>query len=787
MDAEIQITKADNLPLESKYHSLEERINGEKIDLLYVQSPYGIFAQALIAIFLSFAFRDIIPEQALVFWLIYMSLILVLSSTVIVWYKINRNKLSMLTWLTLISILIFLAGLGWGIAASLLMPPNDIIHQTVIIIIILGLTAGSLTFLSAYLFTFCLYFFPIFIPLSIWLVLQDNTYNILTICNFIYIPTIVITCYFANKFLDRTIRLSQKNINLDSVNQLLEKRVHQRTQELEKSLAITESTLEASTDAILVVNNEGFVEYFNEHCVNLLNPENRPDKSTHISALLHCLVKQILVPSNFLSAIKQLNSNPEADLSDKINLANGKVIEWFSKPHRMRKLTIGRVWIFRDITHRKRMEDQLAYQADHDILTGLSNRTGIYDRIHEGIRYAKANSTNLIILFLDLDNFKLINDNLGHHTGDLLLQKIAQLLIDETRETDTIARFGGDEFIIMFFSNDTANAEILSQKILMMISKPIQLLNHEIVVTASIGICIGPKDGEDAMTLLKNADMAMYSAKAMGKNSFKRYDASIKERNKQNLETQMELRNALASNQFFLLYQPIINLKTNKIIGAETLIRWKHPTRGIILPLDFIPIAEESNIILSMGEWVFRNACLQNKAWQNQGYEPITIAINVSGVQLLREGFLDMVELSLTDSGLSPQYVDIELTESTIMNNTTHTMQTLYHLKNLGIQLSIDDFGTGYSSLNYLRDFPVSKLKIDRVFIDRCISNENDASIIKAIIAMGHSFKIKVLAEGIETEEQLCFLKEAHCDEGQGYYYGKPMTAKMLSKWLEKK
>lgn len=430
------------------------------------------------------------------------------------------------------------------------------------------------------------------------------------------------------------------------------------------------------------------------------------------------------------------------------------------------------------------MEERLNYQASHDLLTGLPNRTLLYDRIQQSIAYAKRYNTRLYLLFLDIDNFKLINDNLGHHIGDVLLKTIANRLKSDIRESDTVSRFDGDEFAILFVTNKYSNVLQLSQKILATIAEPIQLKKQEIVVTSSVGACIYPKDGRDATTLLQHAELAMYIAKNQGGNNFKIYNNSMKKQSEKNLAMQIELRKGLANNQFFLLYQPTINLQSGKIIGVEALVRWRHPKQGILHPLQFIPIAEESKIIILLGAWVFRNACLQNKAWQDKGLPPIHMAINVSGIQLGRANFFELVTQALEESQLEPRYVEIELTESIIMNDKHQNLQTLKRLKEIGVNLTIDDFGTGYSCLNYLKEFPVNKLKIDQSFVRHCISDTNDASLVEAIIAMGHGLKLKVLAEGIETDEQLQFLIQCQCDEGQGFFYGEPMNAESFAQIL---
>lgn len=767
-----------------KQDPLANRIRSDQIRLLYEQNPFGIAAQCFAAVFLTIALWKVAPSPLLISWLLYMLLLSTLWLINAICHHVKENLLSEESWLFLFAVFTFLSGCGWGIAGSLLMPVENLVHQTFVVILIFGMTAGSISFFSPVIAIYSLFLLPTFIPFTIWLFLQGGIYIILGFCGLVYIPIIFASCYYTNKFLLTSLSLRYKNINLDLLNQLLEKRVANRTSELEKSLALTKSTLESTTEGLLVVDLDGHIEYYNQKFTDMWQMSRKFIKTPDLQLFINEIFKQLKHPHVFLTNMDEMRANPKQERFDEIVSVNNNVFEWHAKPHRMHDKIVGRVWSFRDITMRKQMEQQLAYQANHDLLTGLPNRTLLYDRINQGIAHAKRDQTKLIMLFLDIDNFKLINDNLGHNAGDTLLQEIAKRLLLCTRESDTVARFGGDEFVILLIANTHKEIRLLSQRILARVTQPIELANHEIVVTASIGISIYPHDGTDAATLLKNADMAMYLAKNLGRNTFKLYHESIKHHAKKSLEMQIELRNALLHNEFYLLYQPTIDLRTGQITGVEALVRWKHPKRGIIHPLQFIPIAEESRIIIPLGEWILQNACLQNKDWQCNGLRPICMAINVSGVQIMRENFADLVEQSLANAQLSPQYVEIELTESTIMNDTAQNLYTLKRLKEIGIGLTIDDFGTGYSSLNYLKQFPVNKLKIDQSFVNDCINDQNDASIVETIIAMGHSLKLKVLAEGIETEEQLQFLQQCHCDEGQGFFYGQPMSPAAFAKLL---
>ncbi|KTC76843.1 EAL domain-containing protein [Legionella brunensis] len=761
------------------------KILGDQIRLLYDQNPFGITAQCGAALLLVVAIWSVTNHQMLFGWLIYMLLICILWFIVAISYKVKRMLYEPKTWLNLFAIFTFFSGCGWGFAGSILMPIESLVHQSFMVMLLFGITAGSLSFFSPVVSVYALFLFPAFIPFNIWLFWQGSIYILLGFCGLIYMPIVFISCYYSNKFLIHSLSLHYQNIDLDTLNQLLERLVSKRTRELEKSLAITKSTLESTAEGILVIDLKGKIEYFNQNFINMWKLPSEFNTKSDLFIFIDEILRQLRSPKEFLLKIDEIRENPEQESYHEVILNTENTFEWHSKPHKLRHTTVGYVWSFRDITLRKQMEKQLAYQANHDLLTGLPNRTLLYDRINQAIAYAKRYESQLAVFFLDIDNFKLINDNLGHNAGDILLQKIARRLILCTRQSDTVSRFGGDEFVILFILNEDDDITQLSQKILSRLVKPIQLINHEIVVNASIGASIFPFHGNDPATLLKNADMAMYIAKKE-RNNFRLFDETINEHTKKSLEMQMELRSALMSKEFYLLYQPTIDLRTGEIIGVEALVRWNHPTKGIIHPLEFIPTAEQSKIIIPLGEWIFSSACFQNKAWQKKGLRPLRLAVNVSGIQLLRDNFVEFIEFTLEHSQLDPQYIELELTESTIMDNKKQNLYKLNQLKDLGINLTIDDFGTGYSSLNYLRAFPVSKLKIDQSFVQDCISDHNNASIIEAIIAMGHSLKLRVLAEGIETLEQLQFLKDCQCDEGQGFFYGHPMHPDAFAKLLAK-
>lgn len=431
-----------------------------------------------------------------------------------------------------------------------------------------------------------------------------------------------------------------------------------------------------------------------------------------------------------------------------------------------------------DITRLKETEGQLAYLATHDELTELPNRTTLYDRIHQAIAQADRSQTLVGILFLDLDRFKTINDSLGHHIGDEVLQAISNRLIVCIREVDTIARVGGDEFVIVLVDivrpNDLAAT---AQKILQAIAQPLNLGEHELFPSTSIGVSIYPKDGKDVQTLLKNADAAMYRAKEKGKNRLEFFLPEINEAVQRRLTVEMQLRHALNRNEFILHYQPQYDVKSLRFVGVEALVRWQHPEIGTISPTEFIPAAEETGIIVSLGEWILETACRQAVAWQQAGYANLRMSVNLSTRQLSEPSFVDMVKAVINETGLSPELLELELTESMLMNKSQEVLDCLFTLRKMGVGLSIDDFGTGYSSLSYLSRYPITSVKIDQSFTKGIPEDKRATTLTRTIISMGREMGMRVIAEGVETERQMKFLDEHRCDEIQGFLLSKPVSA----------
>jgi diguanylate cyclase (GGDEF)-like protein/PAS domain S-box-containing protein len=445
----------------------------------------------------------------------------------------------------------------------------------------------------------------------------------------------------------------------------------------------------------------------------------------------------------------------------------------------------GAVIVFRDVSAARTMALQMAHSAEHDFLTGLPNRMLLSDRLGQAIALARRHNGKVAVLFLDLDGFKHINDSLGHPTGDKLLQSIARRLVDCVRASDTVSRQGGDEFVVLLSEvKQSEDAAHTAKRVLHAVARAHSIDQHDLHVTTSIGVSTYPDDGLDAETLIKNADTAMYQAKANGRQSYLFFKPVMNVQAVERQSIEEGLQRALQRHEFVLHYQPKVNLRTGAITGAEALIRWTHPTRGLVPPAQFIPVAEDSGLILPIGAWVLGEACRQARAWSDAGLPAITMAVNVSVMEFRDHNFLKSLFAILNETRLDPRSLELELTESVLMKHAESTASILQTLREKGVQVAIDDFGTGYSSLSYLRKFPVDALKIDRSFVSQISDAGDDATIVTAVIGMARSLKLRVVAEGVETAEELAFLRAHQCDEAQGYYFSRPAPPDQFARLL---
>lgn len=550
-----------------------------------------------------------------------------------------------------------------------------------------------------------------------------------------------------------------------------------------------EVTLNSIGDGVISTDYSGNVTYLNavaEH----LSGWSREEATGRAFDEVFCIVdvatgKQM--PNPMLMAIRE---NKPVGLSPNCVLVRrdgvrAPVEDSAAPIHDRRGTVTGAVMVFHDMSVARALSLKMSYLAEHDSLTDLPNRVVLGDRLQQAMAMARRVEKNLAVFFLDLDRFKHVNDSLGHAIGDRLLQSVAQRLLRCVRASDTVSRQGGDEFVILLPGLVHAEqAAVTAEKVLASLRAVHRIDHHELHISASIGIVTYPADGTTAETLLKNADCAMYQAKESGRDN---YQFFMPEMNARALERQVlehGLRRALACEEFVLHYQPKINLATGVIIGVEALIRWNHPERGLVPPVNFIPIAEECGLIVPIGRWVLREACRQARAWQDAGIPPLRMAINTSAVELRSKGFVDSVGNTLAETGLEASCVELELTETFLMQDSKSTAVVLHALKNLGVHLALDDFGTGYSSLSYLKRFPIDTLKIDQSFVRDLATDASDASIVCAVISMGKSLNMHVVAEGVETPEQLAFLRKQVCPEGQGYFFSRPVVASEMTRLL---
>jgi diguanylate cyclase (GGDEF)-like protein/PAS domain S-box-containing protein len=443
------------------------------------------------------------------------------------------------------------------------------------------------------------------------------------------------------------------------------------------------------------------------------------------------------------------------------------------------------IGIFSDITERKQTEEHIRHMVEHDFLTGLPNRALLLDRLQQALASAKRNRCKLAVLFLDLDRFKDVNDTLGHQVGDKLLQAVAERLKKCVRGNDTVSRQGGDEFVIMLADiRGVEQAAHIAGNILKSIGQPYRIDEHALAISTCIGISVFPGDGSDIDTLIKHADTAMYHAKAGGRNGYQFFNHDMNARIVARITLENQLRRALADEQFDLHYQPEIQIATGRVVAAEALIRWRHPDAGLLAPERFLSVAEECGLIVTIGDWVLCTACRQARRWLDLGL-PICVGVNLSAIQFRQKNFLEKVKDALEKTGLPPHLLELEITESVLFDNTRASIDTMHALRDLGVRLAVDDFGTGHSSLSYLKHFPVDKLKIDRTFVHDLSTDPNDAAIIRAILIMAKSMKLGVTAEGVETFDQLAFLRAQGCDEYQGNYLTRPLRAAELMPFLQ--
>ncbi|MBU1394954.1 MAG: EAL domain-containing protein [Gammaproteobacteria bacterium] len=539
------------------------------------------------------------------------------------------------------------------------------------------------------------------------------------------------------------------------------------------------SIFEHATEGIFQTAPDGHYLNANPALASIYGHASAGELIRHLRDIQHQLYVSPTRRSEFMERMHE--KGEVINFESQVYRLDGSII-WISEnAHTVRKPD-GSVLFFEgtvvDITERKQHEAKLEHLASHDSLTGLPNRSLLRDRIDQAIVKARREGSKVAVVFVDLDHFKLINDSLGHHVGDRLLLEVAARLVTCVRSHDSVARQGGDEFVLVLTEQhgDTETLAIIS-RLLEVISRPWMNDGQEFGLSCSVGISCYPQDGDDPDTLLRCADAAMYKAKASGRSTYHFYTPELNDAINERLELENSLRHALERDEFRVHYQPRIDTSSGRIVGAEALIRWDCPGKGIIPPDSFISIAEETGLIVPIGRWILQEACRQNSAWQRAGLPPISVSVNLSPIQFRHAGLVKSVAIALQQANLDPAYLELELTESFVMHDAERINVAMQSLKSLGVDISVDDFGTGYSSLSYLKRFPVDRLKVDKSFVRDIDTDPDDAAIVRAIITLGHALGLKVVAEGVETQAHLEFLQQHHCDELQGYYFSRPVPA----------
>ena len=785
----------------------KSRFRFKQVELLYDQLRVGQAGSIASALFLAGVFWTITPHAILIFWL---TLVFVISA--FRFYLIHRfercygGNEQAGYWLRLFVVGAAASGITWGMATIILVPDRSISHISFVLLWIGGLSAGAVAAYSVIKRAFLAFTLPALLPTAIYLLIiggkVEFTIGAGTLMYFVFLS---LNALRMHKTLMRELKLRFENTQLigylekekarvDRINDQLEMRVMERTAalsesnaDLQKEIAERKRTEEALSQAAAVFENttEGAMVTDTKHrilAVNKAFTEITGYEQDEVVSKTPQVLRSGKHDEPFYAAISASIAKTGRWRGEVWNRRkNGEIFPvWLniSTVVDNRGQVTHYVSVFSDITPIKESQAQLERLAHHDALTGLPNRLLFHARLEHALERARREGSLVAILCFDLDHFKNINDSLGHPAGDRLLQVVTERLLDTVRKEDTVARFGGDEFTVLLEElQEPKGAGIVAEKALNVLAEPFDLDGHEAYVSGSVGISLFPDDGRDVTTLLKNADSALYRAKEHGGSSYHFYTKDLTTAAFKRLALESSLRRAMEREEFMLYYQPQMAVNDGHVVGAEALLRWQHPELGLVLPAEFIPMAETTGLIVKLGEWVMNAACTQAKAWQKEGLPPLRIAINVSSVQVTRGEIIATVDRVLHETGLDPQYMELEITEGLIMQQTHQTIAILDDLKARGVMLAIDDFGTGYSSLSYLKRLPLHRLKIDRSFVCEIPDDAEDMAITRAVIALGNSLQLVVVAEGVENETQLEFLRSNGCDEAQGYLYSAPVPA----------
>jgi diguanylate cyclase (GGDEF)-like protein/PAS domain S-box-containing protein len=784
-----------------------QQLRCKQVELLYDQSRIGIAGTMASALFLVAVFWTITPHSILLIWFSLVCIVAILRISLLHQYaQVPVEPEQSGYWFGWFIVGAAASGITWGLTTIVLVPDRAIAHISFVLLWIGGLSAGSVSAYSIIRRAFLGFTLPALLPTAIYLFYIGGRIEVtIGLGTVLFAGFLTLSAMRMHRILLRELELRLENTRLiehleqekarvDRINDLLERRVAERTAELtasnrslQQEISERKRTTEALSQAAAVFENTSEGAMITDTAKQIVAVNGAFTKITGYSQ------QDVLGKTSACLYVANTDERLFAEMARSLNQSG----HWRGEVWQRRKngetfpvwlsaSTVSNghgavthyVSLFSDITSLKESQKQLERMAHHDALTGLPNRLLFHARLQHAMERARREGGQVAILCFDLDHFKNINDSLGHPAGDRLLQAVTQRLLSSVREEDMVARFGGDEFTLLLEDlREARDAGLVAEKVLKVMAKPFDLEGQETYVSGSIGISLFPDDGRDITTLFKNADSALYQAKEHGRNNYHYYTEDLTLAAFKRLELESNLRRAVERGEFVLFYQPQVDLSDGHVVGAEALVRWRHPELGLVLPGEFIPMTESTGLIVKLGEWVLQTACAQAKAWQNAGLPSIRIAVNLSSVQVSRGDILHTVQQVIRKTGLDPRYMELEITEGLIMRQTQETIRTLHELTELGVMLAVDDFGTGYSSLNYLKRLPLHRLKIDKSFVREIPDDAEDRAITRAVIALGNSLNMMVVAEGVENEIQREFLYNNGCDEAQGYLYGAPLSA----------
>ncbi len=679
----------------------------------------------------------------------------------------------------------------WGVVGSVLLPKASMLQPPVMMLIAL-LTTGAMAYYAPHKSLFSFAALLALLPMGVATMgFGDRTSSLLGAAILVFVGALVFVHAKVNKALVDSLtarfdnvliamRLTEEKRRVEDAGRLLDQEaLDRRRAERSELLALQHLRLHVERTPLSVI------EWDMEFRVTAWNPAAEAvfgyTKTEALGESGYMLVNGAQENEHLAQMWMDLIKNKGASrvtLSAKTKRGEAIETEWYNTPLvDSDNKVIGVASLVQDVTERMNTERTIHYMAHHDALTGLPNRRLMQDRLNQAIMQARRQQRHVALMFLDLDRFKLVNDTLGHETGDHVLRDVSKRLLTAVRDGDTVSREGGDEFIIILSDLDKPeSAQLVAAKIMAELGKPIEIGGHELTVTASIGISHFPNDATDVQQLLKHADSAMYQAKDAGRNTARFFTSDLNFLLSKRLDMETRLRRGIERNEFYLRYQPLVNVASGRIEGVEALLRWKDPTKGEIFPSDFISVAEELGVIVPLGDWVFRTACMQLKTWESMGIRDLTMSVNLSPRQFISRKLLPSMKAAIAESGVDATKLDLEITETMAMRNLDQTIEILGELRKIGLTVSIDDFGVGYSSLSQLSKLPAQTLKIDRSFISLIPGDASSRSIAEAIMAMGKSLKLRIVAEGVEQQAQLDFLRAHGCDTYQGYLFAKPLT-----------